>query len=362
MLENRAKISFRQAMFIFIIIVFSPAIRFLPSYAAESAEQSGWLSPIVSVIPLAVFLLVHKIIFTKYKDKSIMDVIYDIFSTWIGKIIVFVYFLWSVWLSAMYMRFTAERLVNSTYPHMDISFFVLAFVILIAYILRKGITIIGRMSEIILPVIILTFFFLIIFLMPNIRPDNVTPVSTKDIVPILKGSMANIAMGIYMFLLFFIGEYINGKEKILKSGGITFAVFVFISVLIVYTTIGTLSSSVVSRLPIPFLIAIKQISILDTIENIEALIVGAWIYSDFILTSLLVFVSINMLKSLFNLKESKYLLNIFLVLIYFLTLGISASQFQLMTFSKTIIIYLNIILALFIPIILLAVGKIRKKL
>ena len=357
----KGKISIRQTFLMFLVLACSPIIRYATGYSAAKARQAAWLTPLPAVITLFIMLYILNSLFIKHTEKSMMDVIYEIFGDWLGKVIVFLYFLWSLLLITLYLRYYVERLVGSTYPSIPMEFFLLITLLVIAYILPKGITVIGRMSEILFLIIFFSFIVLLVCLIPNIRLDSVMPVSTKEVLPILHGSLVTTAIGSYIFLMFFMGEFINDKAKILKTGISTVVFFILLSAIIIFEVIGTLTSSVVQRIPFSFLVAVKQISILDTIEKIESIVVGIFIFSDFILLSVLIFVSLNIIKSLFKLKDIKHLLNIFLVFIYFLTLGITINRFDLETFSTNFLIYINFTFGIFIPLILFIVGKIREK-
>jgi spore germination protein (amino acid permease) len=358
---SKGKISIRQTFLLFLVLASSPIIRYATGYSSLKAGQAAWLAPLPAVITLFIMLYILNSLFIKHSEKSIMEVIYAVFGVWVGKIIVFLYFLWSLLLIALYLRYDVERLVGSTYPSIPIEFFIITTLLVIAYVLPKGINILGRMSEILFLVIMFAFFILLICMIPNIRMDSVFPVSTKEVLPILHGSMVTTAIGTYIFLMFFMGEFINDKAKILKTGISTVVFYILLSAIIIFEVIGTLTSSVVQRIPFAFLVAVKQISILDTIEKIESIVVGVFIFSDFILLSVLIFVSLNIIKSLAKLNETKHLLNLFLVLVYFLSMGITINRFDLENFSVYFLIYINLTFGLIIPIILFIVGKIREK-
>ncbi len=65
---DNKKISIRQASFIFLIIVFSPAVRFVPTYSVDKAEQAAWLSPIPAIIVFILLVLVWNSICKKFKS------------------------------------------------------------------------------------------------------------------------------------------------------------------------------------------------------------------------------------------------------------------------------------------------------
>ena len=96
--------------------------------------------------------------------------------------------------------------------------------------------------------------------------------------------------------------------------------------LVNFIVIGVLSSSLARRVSVPVLTVVKQISLMDIVENIEAIVVAIWIFADFTLITTLLVIVLNLIKSIFNLSDTKPLINILAVLIYYLSLGISLKK------------------------------------
>ena len=130
--------------------------------------------------------------------------------------------------------------------------------------------------------------------------------------------------------------------------------------LVNFIAIGVLGSSVAGRSPTPILSAVKQISILDTIENIEAIIIAIWIFADFTLISTFFVVTLNLIKSIFKLSDTRPLINILAILLYFLSLGICSDKFELEAFSDKIAIPLNIVLGYGFPVVFFVLSKLKK--
>jgi spore germination protein KB len=128
-----------------------------------------------------------------------------------------------------------------------------------------------------------------------------------------------------------------------------------------FIVIGVLSSSLARRVSMPVLTVVKQISLMDVVENIEALVVAIWIFADFTLITTLLVIVLNLIKSIFNLIDTKPLINILAVLIYYLSLGISARRFELEDFTNNLLMPLNITLGYGFPFILFALSKLKKK-
>ena len=99
---------------------------------------------------------------------------------------------------------------------------------------------------------------------------------------------------------------------------------------------------------------------MDTIENIEAIIIAIWIFADFTLISTFFVITLNLVKSIFKLSDTKPLINILAVLFYFLAMGISSNKFELEDFSNTLFIPLGLSLGYGFPMILFVLSKLKK--
>lgn len=355
------KISVRQLLFVFTIIMSSPTSRFFPKYAAAKASQAGWLSPLVSAVPFIMLILIIDFLLKKHKGKSMSEIISSVFGKYLGKLVLVLYLLWAVLIAALYLRYYAERLTSSIYPSINNSVLIILTLIPIAYMLRSGFTVIARMSEILLPFIGAMLIMLAVFLLPKVRADNLLPVYFNDIVPIFKGSYATSGILSYLFLLFFLSDKLVNLKSFKKFGYI--AAFVNISsiIIVILVTIGVLGSSTASRAPLPVLITVKQITIMDTIENIEAIIVAVWIFADFTLIATMLVIILNLIKSIFKLSDTRSLINILAILIYFLSMGISLSKFGLEEFSNIIISPINFVMGYGFPLILFILSLFKKR-
>ncbi|MGB3988972.1 MAG: GerAB/ArcD/ProY family transporter, partial [Acetivibrionales bacterium] len=151
MLSDDKKISIRQAIFLFVTASFTPTVRIVPAYAAQKAKQAAWLSPVVTAVLLILLVQLWQVIYRKYRDKSLMDIYCDIAGPAAGTVILIIYLLWMVLLSALYIRYFAMRLVGAIYPNTDISVFIISMLAVIVYTLGFGVTTLARFNEVLLP-------------------------------------------------------------------------------------------------------------------------------------------------------------------------------------------------------------------
>ena len=169
MSTNNKKITVRQAVFLFITITYTPSVRLISVYAAQRAKQAGWLAPIIAVIILIIASFIWHAIYKKYNNYSLMDIYSDIAGKFIGKILIIIHLIWIVLLNAMYVRYFAVRMVGSIYPNISINVFLISILVVIAYTLRFGLTVLARLNEVIFPLLSGAFCVLIILMLPNVK-------------------------------------------------------------------------------------------------------------------------------------------------------------------------------------------------
>ena len=362
MIKEKHKISVQQAILLFLTMVYTPTVRVAGTYTATYANQAAWLCPVVSLPLLFLLLFVIQAFYKNNPNKSFMQITSNIVGDFLSKIIFCFYFIYLSILLALYIRYYAERLVTSLYASTTIDIFMICMVIIIFFIARTVIRVIARMNEVIFLLITIIFFTLIILLFPELEIDNVTPISYLDIYPVAKGSIGIIALWVYIFFLFMMGDRIEAIKEIKRKNVFVGSFLFSTTVIILFFSIGTLGSSVLKRTPLSFYVTVKQISLFNTIQRVESVLISTWILADFIIISMFTFIVLDIIKYLFHLSDVRQMIGIFLIFEYFLCKYLSINSFELQEFSSRIAVPANIIFGLIIPLIIFLIGKIRKKL
>ncbi|QVK19943.1 GerAB/ArcD/ProY family transporter [Mycoplasmatota bacterium] len=360
MVKNKGKISVRQALTLFAILTITPTVRFAASSTALIAKQAAWLVPTVTAVFLFLMLYILNILLQGYKNKSFTEMIYDITSKFWGNLIIFLYLVWITILIAFYLRFYSERLVTSIYPNVKIDIFTISMLILIGFIIRNGIVVIARMGEISFILISIVILVLMIFMIPTIKINNLLPISYLDIMPTLKASFSGAALFYVIYLFFFAHEFTH-QEEFFKYGKLTLLFIWLINTVIILASIGNLGHAIISRSPLSFLIAVKQVTLLGVVSGFESILVATWIISDFIMILVLTYSVLNIIKSLFKLSSYNSFINIFLVFLFFISWILANNVFELQTLSVDVVVSGNIIMQFILPIIIVVIALIRKK-
>lgn len=360
--NDKVKISQYQSIAIYMIIFFSPCIRYIPSFTIKQAGNAAWLSIIGAMILAIIYLINWNAIMKKYESVSYVNILKDIMGKFLGSILVIIFFLWITLMISYNVRVYAERILSSTTPNIDMVLLVGIFFLASIYILRSGLVTIARMAEIFMMIILSVFILASILVLPKIDVTNFFPITYLDIVPSMKGSLGIIAIWSYISILFMYFDKVTVRKQYKKLNFKLYISLVVISLLIIIVPLGLFGKIVSLKMPVPFLNSIMEISFFDTIERIDAAIILLWVITDFMLTVVFIYSAMHLLKEHFKIQNVRPLLIIYLLFVFFLSLIISKSSFELTALSRNILTYINIIVGFAIPILVFIVGKIRKKL
>jgi spore germination protein KB len=358
--KSNQKITLLQALLIFAVMRHTASMRYIPSTTTDTAHQAAWLTIIVSMVIYIPFFLMLFGVVKKFEGNSLHDIFCKVFGNFIGKSLCVLYMLWLFILLGLYLRYSGGNLVTTVFVGTDEKLIMFLAVLIIGIMLRWGIQVISRMNKIIFVLMVAQFVIILFFLFLHFRPDFVTPVSTLDIVPVIKSSVYPLTLLAYLTPLFVFNDQIvydkkNRNKLLFIAGYITIK-----DILMMLALIGMLGWQLISKLRLPFFSAVENISLFNSSAGIESLFMSIWILAEFISISFFTYCISRLLKSMFGLKSDAPLLTPLLGFALFFAAYFSSDIFQLTKFSKYVAPYLNLFFGLAIPVILFITGKIRK--
>lgn len=359
--KRRGKISSREIFFILLVIIYSPAVRLFAHHAANIVGKAGWLVPIVAV-PAYLFLVnqIHYML-NKYPGLSLLQVYEKIVGKLLAKIITGIYLLWIIILLAFYLSSYAERLITSVYPNIIPAVFIISLLVVVAMVVRSGLVISSRMIQIFLWLITISFGLIFVILIPKISIDKIYPVTYFDIMPIFRCSIIIIGILSYITFIAILSDNIKDVEKF-KKMGMRSGIFSFVVItLLIISSIGTIGEFALSHTHYSFLMTVGRIVLLNDLTGFESTLVATWILSDFAIPVIFTLVAMRMMKYLFNIQDTSLYTNIFLILIYFVTVFLSKSIYSLTEFSTNFALNVNLILCFILPIVMSWLLKLKTK-
>ena len=197
-------------------------------------------------------------------------------------------------------------MILTIYPNVDPAFFSVTMGV-VSLIAALGSTqSIVRVARMVQPVVLGALLLIILLSLPSIKTENLLPLTVSNAVPMLGGSVSAInivALGAYI-MCFFEGStpIKDGRFRVSILWVVLAALLLmFISVVIV----GSFGAELTTMLSRPFFVLVRNLVFFHTVERVEALVVMFWIFPDFVLVSVSLYVAQHTLRLMLG-KQPQY--------------------------------------------------------
>ncbi|WP_141433225.1 GerAB/ArcD/ProY family transporter [Bacillus sp. 03113] len=241
------------------------------------AKQDAWIAVIIGMLASLVLLLLFLSIQKQEPDKNISQIFVHYFGSLFGSLLVILYSLYFMYESMRNIRDFGELTLMTFLPQTPIAIVMLIMVVLSLYAIYKGIEVVFRIGEFILPGVL--FFHLLLFVLyicsDIVHFDNLLPILENGLLPVVKKTYPEpiyFPFGqMVIFLMFW--SYLNEQEKLIKTSlyayltsGILIMLHSLFNVVILGTTYTKISN-------IALLSSVRIIQIADVFERFDALVI-----------------------------------------------------------------------------------------
>lgn len=358
---EKAKISVHQFTLLVLMYTLGSSVLIMPSTLATFSKSNAWLSSIIGLLIGLLFILLYIKISTVYPGKTLVEINRIVLGRWIGNLFS-ILFLFSVFLmTAGNLReigdfFTTQIMVETPIQAIHILTLVAAI-----YIIRKGLEVLARTCEIFFPLTGFLLIILILFVLPDMKLDNLIPNFSEGIGPIFGPALLNLSVPFNQLIVFLmIIPFVNNVSKA-RKGYLLGAVIGGLGVtIIIVMCLGVLGVDYVGRNIYPTYVLGKKISIGDFFERIEVLVAVSWIFCiffKFIINIFVIVFGISQLLKMNNFKPLTFPLG-FLLMVYSMI-----NYPNIVYFKESIIIWVPFAMTIYIllPSIVFIVAFVKRK-
>lgn len=208
MLED-GRISNRQAVFLIVNTILATSIIFLPGMIFKEARQDAWMSVVLVTVFGVVAGLIIASLGARFPGRTIIQYSGDIVGKPLGKVIGLIYSLFFIYINAFIVREFADMFNINFMPETPVSLFSMGIVFAAAYAVRSGLEVLARVSEIVLPLVLVMLLLIVGLVCPEIDAKLFFPILEKGFMPVLKGA--------YPPALFFRGNHSDGNVHTLPA-------------------------------------------------------------------------------------------------------------------------------------------------
>ncbi|MHC1684791.1 MAG: GerAB/ArcD/ProY family transporter [Clostridiaceae bacterium] len=328
------------------------------------AKQDAWIVILLGLLTGIVVMYVFTYLQKGYPNKNFVEIMISILGKKLGYLLAFLYVWQTIWSNSRNLREFSDMICVTSLPETPLIAIVSVFMLFSIIILLKGVEVLARVSEIILPVLI--FFLILVFILLYLSDvtdfKNLTPILGEGIFSIVK-TLPSVAMfpfgELYIFLMYF--QFVNKKEDIRKTG----MKVVIISGLLLAVTlvfdIAVLGDKYASITTIPFLEAIRLIRVREVITNLDAIATMIIFYGGFFKMTIYMYGNVLIISSLVKFVSVKTLIFLYGVFLTFFSLFFEPDYAYHQWMSTFDTNFYGIYFTHVIPILLFLIFLIKRK-
>jgi len=286
---KQAKISPIQMALLMNPAIAATVLLLVPSITAKQAEQDSWISPIwASVIGFFVVFIAYQLN-KLFPEESIIEYSEYILGKFLGKLISAAFLFFYLHITGIIVREYGEFVSATSLFNTPMTVIIGSMVLVCSFAVLGGPEVIGRVSEIIVPVVMLLYIIIFILLIKDLEVKNMFPIMEKGIKPSLMGSIVPQSWFSEFILISFFLPFVKDKKKGMKWGMISVC---SVMILMVLTNIMNLFlfGKLTASLTYPVMVAARYISIADFLEHLESIVMAIWIAGTFIKITVFYFI------------------------------------------------------------------------
>lgn len=358
------RISSLQLFWILIANELGLSILLTLSSTIAIVNQDVWISLLISGLATLVtaFLCVQTALL--FPDKNFIELADEVLGKWLGRFFLIPYLIQWLTLTSIILREASdfiETIFFRNTPLIVVAIFLICAMVYIIY--RGGIEAIGRFSEIVGPVIVISILLVIVLIIKDMTFSRIMPIgSDSSPLSLIRGSIHPLSFLGEVDMILLLIYFVKDKENVMKRSILAVIWCTLILIIASISVIMTFGPLLSAKMWYPFFEVVRFISLLDFIQNTELLIVVIWVLSVFVKLSTYLFAGSYGLSAFLGIKKWKYsILPIILVCLYislqFKNIDATAVDFSKHFFVPYIVPY-NFF---FGPFLLWLVAAIKKK-
>lgn len=293
----------RQGISIISIFILGTA---MITGVAKEAGENAWISLILASILALPFQMMYARILANFPGKNILEITQLVCGKFIG-IVIGVLFLWNaIYLGANLLKIF-DQFINIVDLNRTPEFVIITLItVFIMQMLKSGIQVFGRWSELYLYPLLAMFIIITSLLMPIKEIDNMIPVLYNGVQPVIKGTMNTLLFPLtqtFIFLLLFT-NYSNKKSyyKVFGFGSILGSIMLLIMTLDNILVIG--KDNYISSLFPPY-VTLRRLHLGMFFQRVEMLLILIFIFVGFIKIVSVYFSALISIQYIFNTKDYK---------------------------------------------------------
>ncbi|MEG6611599.1 endospore germination permease [Pseudoclostridium thermosuccinogenes] len=324
---------------------------------AQGAKNDAWLAILLGGAGGTLLMLIYASIALLNPSKTLVDILREKLGKVIGNIFAILYIWYFIHLASLVFRNFGEFICTVTYPETPIVVVIGVFAVVLAYTVNGGIEVMGRLSELLVPVIPLLFFIIGLSILTVHDFTAFLPILENGIKPVLSAAFDYISFPFgetVAFLMIFL--HLNKKEKLKKVVFTSSAVSILLVVMVFFRDIFALGADLMSRATFnPHLT-----SLLIPGLNVESLVDINLLIGGGVKISVCVYAAANALSQIAGIDDYRKLTRAIVTFCVVLSVWVYENILEMFSWAEKVWPYYSIPFQIAIPLLLLLLSLWKK--
>lgn len=359
---NEEIIGARQFTIIVFLYSIGTAILVIPAVMVEVVKQDAWITSAVGVVLSFLVIKLFITLANKTPNLSFVEANEKILGKFIGKFTAVGFIILTFISASQLLYYIGNFMQTEVMPETPTVAFVILVNVALIYATYLGIEVFARSAEILLTLFLFLFLIFVICISPEIDVKNVQPIletTTKPFISSIFIFTSIHSLPIIVLLMVF-PSAINENKSAQKGfyigtigGGAVLTLIIGLCILV----LGVTNTS--SR-AFPSYALAQRISIGNFLQRIEVVMAFMWFFTIFIRLYLYFYATVKGLGQILNIKDHRQLILPLGMISIALSQIIHPNVIHSTEYNKVTWPLFISSFAIFLPLLLLIVAKLRK--
>lgn len=354
---NKEKISDIQGINLVILFIFGST---LVMGTGGMAKNDMWIAILLAILFSVPVLLMYSRILYRYPGKDLYDILEEVFGKFIGRIFSIIFIWFFLHLGSLVLRNFGEFINTVSLPETPkiVPIIIFAFVCILG--VKSGIETLAKCSGYFM-IFNLLFIIIMTFLaIPKTNPENLLPIMSNGIKPILRGAFSAfsfpfVELVVFMMVFDSLGKPSSSYRVYLKAliiGGLIVALLAMRNIMI-------LGAETLGAIYFPSYVAVSRINVGNFLQRLEISVTIVFLLTGFIKISICLLAATKGLSKLFGYKDYRFFVTPVGLLMVNLAYLIYGNIMEMFEWAREIWPYYAFPFQVILPLIILIAVEIK---
>lgn len=310
---NKEIVSDKQGILLVIMFIVGTSSIIITGL---EAEKDLWLAIILSILMALPMILIYSRIHSIFLEKDLFDIVEICFGNFLGKVIGLLYTWFAFHLSSFVIRDFGEFSVVIGMRDTPMIVIMIITAILYIWAVKEGIEVLGRVAEFFSIILVVFIYTTILLSIPNMDINNIYPVLSNGIKPVIKGAFSVFAFPfaeLIIFTMAFSGFKTRKSSYTVYIYGLLIGGIIILSTSLANILILGLDAAAIRYFP--SYAAVSRLNIGNFLQRIEIIISGIFLIGGFIKGSICLLVACKGVAKIFRYKDYRFVVTPFTLLL-----------------------------------------------